>query len=372
MNTKEKNRISLASLCPLRLSVLLLSLAWLLFYFLRRGDRVCMNRITDALVRPWHRFAGTLYDKLPFSVAEVYITIGVLLGIAFLVQLVVHFVKRAGDWGGFYRWAVTLLSLLAALFGLFSLWWGVYYYADSFSEKSGIAAKPISVEELENVTRYFIRLANAFGEDVPRDAEGCYAPDVDAIFDCSASVYQHAVAEFPCLAGPELHAKKVSCSVVMSYLNNTGFFFPFTAEANLNVHMPPAMLPSTIAHELAHQRGVAAEDEANFVAVFASMESGDTDYRYSAALMAYIYLGNALFKADSEAFSEAYALLSDSVRLDLAQHNAYWKQFETPVKEVSDKVYTGFLKTYGDDRGLRSYGACVDLLVAYYKDKASE
>lgn len=43
----------------------------------------------------------------------------------------------------------------------------------------------------------------------------------------------------------------------MSRINYTGFFFPYTAEANVNVDSPLCMLPSTIAHELAHQRGVA-------------------------------------------------------------------------------------------------------------------
>ena len=134
--------------------------------------------------------------------------------------------------------------------------------------------------------------------------------------------------------------------------------------------MPLTLLPATIAHELAHQRGVAAEDEANFVSVLASLENGQEDYVYSAAVMAYIYLGNALCKADSARWAAVYATLSDAVRRDLGAHNAYWDRFDQPVKEVSDRVYTAFLRTYGDDRGLQSYGACVDLLVAYYGETA--
>jgi len=36
------------------------------------------------------------------------------------------------------------------------------------------------------------------------------------------------------------------------------------------------------------------------------------------------------------------------------------------VADVSETVYESFLRTYGDDRGMQSYGACVDLLVACY------
>ena len=47
----------------------------------------------------------------------------------------------------------------------------------------------------------------------------------------------------------------------------------------------------------------------------------------------------------------------------MADNNAYWKQWEGPVKETGEKVYTAFLQGYGQKLGMRSYGACVDLLV---------
>ena len=63
-----------------------------------------------------------------------------------------------------------------------------------------------------------------------------------------------------------------------------GFFFPFTGEANLNVDSPECLLPATIAHELAHVRGVAPEQTANFVAILACDTSGDPLYAYSGYL----------------------------------------------------------------------------------------
>ena len=50
-------------------------------------------------------------------------------------------------------------------------------------------------------------------------------------------------------------------------------------------------------------------------------------------------------------------------RADLADNHAYWKQWEGPVRETGEKVYTTFLQGYGQSLGMRSYGACVDLLV---------
>ena len=116
---------------------------------------------------------------------------------------------------------------------------------------------------------------------------------------------------------------------------------------------------------------MAQEDEANFVAVLACLSDGDPVFCYSACLLAYIHLGNALYEADYDAWLDNYARLSAPVRADLAENNAYWQQFKSPVSQVSDAVYTGFLHSYGQTLGLKTYGKCVDLLVAYYYDEAA-
>ena len=119
----------------------------------------------------------------------------------------------------------------------------------------------------------------------------------------------------------------------------------------------------TVAHELAHQRGVAAEQEANFVGVMAATAGGNAAYQYSGWLFGYLHLSNALYSADPDLARASYAALCAEAQADMADNNAYWKQWEGPVKETGEKVYTAFLQGYGQELGMRSYGACVDLLV---------
>ena len=369
METTEKKKITLRSLwrlCPARHAVLLISLAWLAAYFLLRENRAVMNFLCKALVRPWHAFAGKLFSTVPFSVTEWVILFLAALGVVLLVLLIVQLIRRR--WAKAYRTGMTILSVSAVMFALFCLWWGVLYYSDSFTEQAGLERRDISVQELETVTRYFAAEVNTAGEHVERGEDGVFAVDKDTIFRRSPDIYGGAEQIFPCLAAPAVRAKPVLLSRLLSYIRYTGFFFPYTAEANLNADSPACLLPSTIAHELAHPRGVAREDEANFCAVVACLESGDEDYRYSGALLAYIYLGNALYRADYGAWREVYSTLSENVRADLRANNDYWARFETPAADVSEKVYESFLQTYGDDRGMQSYGACVDLLTVYYLD----
>ena len=363
---KEKGLRAWYKLCPARHVLILVSAAVIVTHLLTRPVRALNVWLSASVVRPAHRFLSRLSGLLPFSLAELLIALAVVGLLAYLIWQLVSLLRKKERWLRLYRTLTSLLALGLAVYAGFCLLWGVFYYGEDFMAQSGLRSEPISVEQLERTTAYFARLANEYCDQVPRDENGVYARERAAILDRSPSLYAATETQFPCLTGPSLRAKGILCSRVMSYVDFTGFFFPFTAEANVNMDFPAALLPSTVAHELAHQRGVAKEQEANFVAVLACLNDGDPDYVYSAALLAYTHLGSALAGADREAWSAVYDTLDPRILADFAASRSYWAQFETPVQTVSNKVYEGFLQSYDQKLGLKSYGACVDLLVNYY------
>ena len=302
--------------------------------------------------------------------AELLIGLAAAAVLVYIIRFLILFILRKNRLLRVYITLITLGSFAMSVYAGFCLLWGVYYYGDDFAARSGLSDQPVSVQELATVTAYFADRCNEYGQLVERNAKGAYVADRQAILDRSSELYGEIQEQYPCLEGPRLRAKPVFFSRVMSYVDFTGFFFPFTAEANVNTDFPPSLFASTVAHELAHQRGVAKEQEANFVAVIASLENGDPDYCYSSSLLAYIHLSNALYSADRAAWQRIYRCLSPQVLRDMQINRSYWKQFETPVQTVSNTVYEGFLYSYDQDLGLKSYGACVDLLVNYYIDKA--
>ena len=304
--------------------------------------------------------------------AEALIVLAIAAALVYITLQIVLMIRRSGKLTRLYRIVMTAVMAFCVVYGGFCTLWGIYFYTADFEEQSGIYAEPLSTEQLETTTRYFTALLNEYSEQVMRDENGLFAEDMDAVFDRSAQLYDNVSAAFPCLEGPALEAKPFFFSEILSRITFTGFFFPFTAEANINTHSPDCLIPSTIAHEIAHQRGVAQEDEANFVAVLSSLESGDTAYCYSACLMAYIHLGNALYKADYDAWADNYSTLSPGAVADIQSNNAYWAPYrDTVVNSAADTVYNGLLHSYGQTDGLQTYGKCIDLLVAYYYDDAA-
>lgn len=359
-------------ICPVAHCAALAAIMIIALHLATRHNHALMVRLSQDVVRPVHMWLAQLCANTQASVAEIIIAALVVLVVARLVYGAVRLLRRKSCAKRVYRLIMGLLAGASVAYAGFCLLWGVYYYGDDFISQSGLNTAPVSTAQLEVVTEYFAALANDCVGDVQRDENGFYICDKADVLRRSKSLFDNTVDEFPCLTGVRVSAKGVKLSRAMSYIDFTGFFFPFTAEANVNTDFPSALFASTVAHELSHQRGVAKEQEANFVAVLASMRTEDSDFRYSAALLAYTHLGNALHSADYQAWERIYTSLDDNVKRDLALNNAYWRQFDTPVQSVSNTVYEGFLQSYEQTLGLKSYGACVDLLVNYYYAPASE
>lgn len=95
---------------------------------------------------------------------------------------------------------------------------------------------------------------------------------------------------------------------------------------------------------MAHQRGIASEQECNFIAIAASTTAQSPAYRYS-ALMGFTYLSNALYRADQEAWKQVRVLPLDTVVADLADNSAYWAEYRgSGSSDAAQKVYDSFLK----------------------------
>ncbi|MEG1593139.1 MAG: DUF3810 domain-containing protein [Oscillibacter sp.] len=351
---------------------LLGNLALLTLFWLTRGQRAWMNAVADHVTTPLRRTLGAWCSHFPFSVMEVLVVLLAALGALYALWSVIAVIRAKGRRGRRAYGAV----LGGACFGLsiyvgICLLWGVNYYTDSFQDRSGIVAQDVAAEDLLAVTQYFAHRLGETADTVARDENGLFAVSRDEIFGYSGQIYGPVTEQFPFLAFDDPLPKRVYFSPVMSALGFTGVYCPYTGETNLNVDCPPCLLPATIAHELAHQRAIASEQECNFLAVLAATTCGSDVYAYSGWLLGYIYLGNALYRLDQTQWRAVYDSLPETVKLDLAADSAYWAQFQGPAAKASEKVYTSFLQSYGETRGMQSYGAVVDLLVVYYKNAAN-
>ena len=172
--------------------------------------------------------------------------------------------------------------------------------------------------------------------------------------------------------GPSARPKAVFLSPLLSRVGITGIYFPFTGEPNVNTTLPDVELPFSAAHEVAHQRGFAREDEANYVGYLACRLHPDADFRYSGLLAASHYALAALHEVDPTAASRVQAGRSAAVLRDEAAIRAWMERYRGRANEVGRRVNDTYLKAQGQAEGVRSYGRMVDLLLAERRRSGTE
>lgn len=331
-------------------------------FWVCRASRSSMDGFIRAVSMPYKRLVSGWLNGIPFSVGETLCALGILL---LLVLLGLTIAQRLRGKRVLLRRFLALCALAVWTYAGVCAFWGVHYYGTGFQEKTGLAAQPVSAEQLRATALFFVKGVNLSSRQIERE-NGCFAAGIQQIFDAFPGVYAGITQEYPCLAGPDRRPKRARFSRLMSRTGFTGYIFPYTGEITLNVDCPAVFLPVTVAHESAHQRGVAPEQEANFVAVAACLASGQPLYEYSGWLFGWMHVANALYRVDPDAYWQIWSLLCPGAQADIRANNAYWAQFEGPVQEIAESTYTGFLQSYGQELGMQSYGACVDLLVARY------
>ena len=347
---------------------LLANLAALALFALARTQRGVMNAVSEGFSMPLERALGRLWGLVPFSGVELCYVLAAVFLVYYLISAIVGIVRAEYKAEVAYRRALLLVNLLLSLYAAFCLLWGVNFYADDFCDKSGVYPAPVAYEDLVSVTRLFAEQTAAHAGGVARNPDGTYAVPRQETLALAPTLYEGICEDFPFLYLPvDPQPKPVVFSRVLSAMNVTGVYSPFTGESNLNMDFPAAAFPFTVAHELAHRRGIASEQQCNFLGALASIRSDDPAYQYSGWLTGYIHLSNALFTVNIDAWADTHALLPPEAEADLRAANVYWGQFSGPVSRASGKVYDAMLKSYGDELGMKSYGAVVDLLVAYFK-----
>lgn len=323
-----------------------------------------MNRTVSHWLR---MLLAMLTAWIPFSLAE-----GLVLFIpVLLVLLVLHAIRtRCDSWRAVGTYFVEIISGLCAFVILF-----VWMFAAGYScatvdapEKLNLSRQDVTTEQLQDLTERLVDHLNEEAElvDFLYQDFSVMPYSVEKMNEKLLTAYDSFCEKYDFMTNYRSRVKPVMLSPLWSYTHITGVYTYFTGEANINVHFPDYTVPYTAAHELAHQRGIAREDEANLIAFLVCIGSDDPYIRYSGYLNLYEFASSALYSADQELYLEARNRLSLPVRYELYAYSQFYDQYRDSVAgAITGSVNEGYIKFQGS----RSYGLVVDLAVAYYQSQ---
>ena len=351
------------------LGLLLIPFALLLYsifsMFPHAGEAFYSLSLNKVFIQSLSRLTGLF----PFSVSEFLIYLIIPACVIYIIYTLWRLFNTPKSWPIILlHFVLNGLLSFSILYFLFMSMWGYNYLRPHFGETIGIEITAHNTSELAELYSYLVEETNALSEKTSRNAEGVMVIDrgYRSVFERAHLGYDQASKLFPGLEGSYGKPKAIVSSEAMSYTGIGGIYIPFTAEANVNVSLLDISLPSTTMHEMAHQRGYANEDEANFIAFLTCKFHPDIDFQYSGYLLALTHTASALAHDQPALLQELNQDLSSLVIDDIRRHHAFWKQYEGKAEALSSKMNDVYLKVNGVSDGTKSYGRMVDLLLGYY------
>ena len=312
-----------------------------------------------AIAEAWTRGFGQFYFSVvgptvswfPLSITELYyITIGIIILVS-IIQLIKRFVKHKPIEG--VKKILKIANIITATLLTYTITF-------EFGYKREPVDLPFYSEKVENSE--FKDIYNYFAEDLNYCISQLeFTEEGDLVINKSIREISELVEKSYDIIDSDyffkttVHAKPMMSSVIYRELQITGITFAPFGEANVNYLATSLEIPVTIAHELAHTKGVMRENEANQVAFYVCLNSDDVYLRFSAYAL-YFYQMSIMTSSSymNKADREDLVLIDSNYYLSRQYASKYWKDHDL-MEKIGDWFNNLYIKSSGDPNGTASY-----------------
>lgn len=305
----------------------------------------------------------------PFSIAEALI-ISIPLWLTVLVYIGVKCAKKSKKYATRFLSAVFCIVLFIA--NSFVWTFGSGFHTTGIDEQLGLKREKVSADELYDTALWLTENINYYSEHIIYDADG------SSVLTYSYKDLSHKLCDSYGvviekydnlrLSNFKSRVKPIILSEPFTYTHISGVYSFMTGEANVNTNYPNFIVTASVAHELAHQRGIAREDEANFMAFLVCINSDDAYIKYSGYLDVYQSVMKNLRSADKDLYKDALKQLGKGATQDLINYSIKFDKYrDSKASQISNSVNDSYLEANGQKEGTRAYDMVTDLVVAYYK-----
>jgi len=258
-----------------------------------------------------------------------------------------------------------ILTILLIVYCWFNISWGLNYNRKSLGSQLQLVNDSISPSDMYRLTRELADSLNSLAEVAhPHLAK---VKSKKNLFNGSVNGYESLVKIQPLFTYDYPSVKPSMYSYLGNYMGFTGYYNPFTGEAQVNTTVPYFIRPFTTCHEIGHQLGYAKEYEANLAGFLSASSSDDPVFRYSVYFEMYAYARPYLYSTDSLKLKQLDSTLHPYVISDFRELRKFILEHQNPVETMIDIVYSQYLRMNEQPSGRMSYNEVILLLMGYFK-----
>lgn len=294
---------------------------------------------------------NVLFSWMPWTIYEFTIIFGVI----FVVYLLVCTIKKLFQ----KEWLESLNKFLTIIiFGAICL--NMYMFSASMAYGRSPAPVPqyqgeVNTELHEKMIDYFLKDYNYCSSKFEYNEDGFVISPYTfkEINDLLKESYEKLDKNYynPYSAD----GKTLMFSDLFSELKFTGINWAPSGETMVNGNISFTELPHTLAHEMAHNKGIYREDEANLVALYICITSENEFIRYAGYYAGFNSLLTIYYQTNYDKYVSTYFALNENIRKEYSAINEYWSNRIDIIGKIGQWYNDLFLKLNGNIDGTDDY-----------------
>lgn len=289
---------------------------------------------------------------VPFSVYDIFIVVAIL----YLLKLTLFVIIRKSSFKSFLYSFIRFVTIIVAWF-YFS--WGISYFRKDFYGRTNIQETTFNADNLREFAKSFIAQANESYVEIEEIEKEDIREQIEKSYNEN---HKSLVLNYP---NGKRRIKNMVFESIFTKMGISGYYGPFFNEIHVNNYSLNFTYPFTLAHEMAHQFGIARESEANLFAFVICSNTDDQRIRYSAyaSIISYILYDIRLFMP--EEYEDFLNMVKPEIIADVKRNRQHWLSARNEtLSDVQDKAYNAYLKGNKISSGRENYSEVVGLLIS--------
>lgn len=287
----------------------------------------------------------------PFALGDILYAVFIIYILKLIIQFFLRIKKNGWQKTDKITLPISMLNAILIFYISFKLLWGLNYSRPSISKQLNISDEKYSVKELVILGNYFIDTLNKLQ---PKLTKGLNY-NINQLREKAIIDYQSLAKQSPFFNYNQPSVKPVFNGWLISKIGIEGYYNPLSGEANVNMKLPAWVLPFVTCHEIAHQLGVAKEDEANLVAYLVGSNSKDVNFQYSVNYNMLRYILLEIRIKSPEDYLAMRNKIDKGVLANFKAENEFWAKYNGDMSKYMGVAFDKFLKLNNQKRGIKSY-----------------
>jgi hypothetical protein len=303
-----------------------------------------------------------------FSLGDMIYAILIVIAFILFIRLIINLVRKRISWKIIGLSCLKIIKLLLWVYIVFNIFWGLNYNRLGISYQFKLKTKEYSNDELQS---FICTLVDSLNSTKKQLGVSTYEyPGKKEMLNQAFVAYEKVGQIFPFLQYEISSVKPSLLTSMVSYAGYSGYYNPFSGEAQVNSDLPKFMIPFVACHEMGHQLGYASESEASFVGYLAAIHSNNTLLRYSTYFDLFLTSNGEMIRRDFWLARGNMILLDHLVRKDIRTYREYVLGKKNSVEPMLKTLYDQYLKANQQQNGIDSYDEVVGWVIAFQKRKA--